>query len=394
MRPRPHQPISGTRWPRVALPGLLLLLASGCMPSELPTYYGRHEAPAAAASVNGTDVLAGMFREAGRDVRFRRLLVTSELQKTDTIVWFPDDYHAPSEEVCEWFDDWLADAPNRTLVFVGRYFDAAPLYWKRMTPRVGKGQQQAYRLREIQAQGRATPPADLQPEELACEWFRYQPGEAHDVQTLAGPWAVDIDAGHTGIQLGTTIEPSRPGRKLLMGRGDALVEELSESYWPDSRLLLVANGSFLLNLPLVDHPNRELAARLIATTAPDGRVVFLESGSDGPPIDPPGIDNSLWTLFAAWPLGVILLQLAAAGVIFCFARWPVFGRPKQPPVESTSDFGLHVAAVGALLARTGDRQFAAQRVPAAEPGAAAAAATSSDSPAARFASPTRTSKGN
>jgi hypothetical protein len=102
----------------------------------------------------------------------------------------------------------------------------------------------------------------------------------------------------------------------------------------------------------VNHENRKLAGKLIEAVGEPVEVVFLESGPGGPPIDPPYTDNSLWTLFQAWPLGAILLQLAAVGVIFCFARWPIFGRPKQPPPESTADFAKHVAAVGQLLART------------------------------------------
>jgi hypothetical protein len=126
--------------------------------------------------------------------------------------------------------------------------------------------------------------------------------------------------------------------------------------WEGGRILLVTNGSFLLNLPLVNHEHRKLAGQLIAATGEPGEVVFLESGAGGPPIDPDYADQSLWTLFGAWPLNVILLQLAVAGVMFCFARWPIFGRPKQPAAESTSDFGRHVEAVGQLLSKCKDRQ--------------------------------------
>ena len=46
-----------------------------------------------------------------------------------------------------------------------------------------------------------------------------------------------------------------------------------------SQLLVVSNGSFLLNAMLVNHEHRKLAGKLIDTIGPGGRdVVFLESG--------------------------------------------------------------------------------------------------------------------
>ena len=64
------------------------------------------------------------------------MLISSDMESVDTIVWFPDDYAAPSPEVCQWFDDWLAERPGRTFVYVGRTFDAAPAYWRAMAPLV------------------------------------------------------------------------------------------------------------------------------------------------------------------------------------------------------------------------------------------------------------------
>jgi hypothetical protein len=351
---------------RVTLGAVFALLVCGCANPELESYYGRHQIPSQSASVNGTDVLAGMFRDAGHQVHFRRTLVTSQMEAADTIVWFPDDFAAPTAEVCEWFDNWLYESPGRRLVFVGRDFDAAPLYWKTMLPRVGADQKRAYELRELEARLTSRAGWNLKTEGLECEWFRYEREAAQDVRELAGPWSGGIDAAKAQIELRTRLIPPGSAGRLLTSGDDLLASRYAEQYWKGSGILLVANGSFLLNLPLVDHQNRKLAGRLIAAAGKPGQVVFLESGPGGPPIDPAFTDNSLWTLFGAWPLNVILLQLAAAGVIFCFARWPIFGRPREPAAESTSDFSLHVAAVGALLARTQDRQFALARVERAE----------------------------
>jgi Domain of unknown function (DUF4350) len=332
------------------------------MKPELDTYYGRHKIPALSSSVNGTDVLAGMFEEAGHDVYFRRTLVTSQMEAADTVVWFPNDYEAPSEEVCEWFENWLYDSPGRTLVYVGRDFDAAPLYWKHMKPRVGKDQVRGYQERERMARLTAQRPTNLKDAELKCEWFTFVPDViTRDADKLTGPWAKGIDKAKTEIQLSTKLVPDRGAKRLLADSGDRLAAEFSRRYWEGGRILFVTNGSFLLNLPLVNHEHRKLAGKLIAATGEPGQVVFLESGPGGPPIDPDYTDQSLWTLFGAWPLNVILLQLGVAGVMFCFARWPIFGRPRQPPAESTSDFARHVEAVGQLLAKSKDRKSVLER---------------------------------
>ena len=55
------------------------------------------------ASVNGTAVLAGMFEEAGhRVVTASRLSPT--LDRMDVIVWAPDDFRPPSEEVSAYLE--------------------------------------------------------------------------------------------------------------------------------------------------------------------------------------------------------------------------------------------------------------------------------------------------
>jgi hypothetical protein len=50
------------------------------------------------------------------------------------------------------------------------------------------------------------------------------------------------------------------------------------------------------------------------------------------------------------------------GIVFCLARSPIFGRPRELPPDSPADFGKHVAALGQLLARTQDRHYAQARL--------------------------------
>jgi hypothetical protein len=344
-----------------ALPMALVLLAiSGCA-SDLDTYYGSSTRRYLSTSVNGVDVLAGMFADAGHDVSTRRILITSSMDKVQTIVWFPDDTYAPREEVCQWFDRWLASGNDRTLVYVSRNFDAASVYWRKMAPRAPKDQQRAYR--ERLAQEHTIRPGYVPQEKMQCEWFTLYWPTPQRAETLGGPWSAGIDAEQAEVYVSDQFESDLVSRRLLTAGSDTLVREFRPAQWGGGRLIAISNGSFLLNLPLVNHEHRKLAGRLIAAVGPPGRVVFLESGAGGPPIDPPAGESALARLFGAWPLNVILLHLAVLGIIFCFARWPIFGRPKTPPGEPTSDFAYHVEAVGELLARTHDRAFAASKLP-------------------------------
>jgi hypothetical protein len=171
-----------------------------------------------------------------------------------------------------------------------------------------------------------------------------------------------------------------------------------------SQLLLVSNGSFLLNATLVNHEHRKLAGKLIDAIGPGGRdVVFLESGQlklDQPtspnpavnpspvPFIPPSDENSVQRpreedadrgppirraepapdapngldFLLVWPTNWILLHFAMIGILYCFWKLPIFGLPRAEDAAGLSDFGRHVDAVAALLRRTADRRYALSRV--------------------------------
>jgi hypothetical protein len=115
----------------------------------------------------------------------------------------------------------------------------------------------------------------------------------------------------------------------------------------------------------VNHEHRKLAGKLVDEVGPPANVVFLESGWGGPPIrdqDPQAKTPTGMEAFFVWPLGYVLLHLAVVGLVFCFARFPIFGLPQRLPADPPSDFGKHVAAVGDLLKKTKDRAYATERL--------------------------------
>jgi hypothetical protein len=206
-----------------------------------------------------------------------------------------------------------------------------------------------------------------------CNWFTVKSlAKPRRVTTLAEPWSKGIDVKKSDLRLYSTYQFGSGDEKLLADGTDTLAARrryFSPDSWggviPPNQLIVVTNGSFLLNLPLVNHEHRKLAARLIDELPDSARVVFLESGPGGPTIrdaEPaPRPPNGL-EVFAIWPLGAVLLHIAALGLVFCFSRLPIFGVARDPREVSLSDFGKHISAFGELLHLSRDRSYAQARL--------------------------------
>jgi hypothetical protein len=342
-----------------------LLSAGGCY-EQVDTLYGRGRGSFGAESVNGTAVLQSMFEQAGHRVSARTRLSPSLRARADCIVWFPDDYDLPNAEVRDWLDDWLCDEPDRTLIYVGRDYDAGEPYWTKVQAGAPPGQLPLIGQRITEERSRFQVWRGLSPAKEDCQWFSVDNGaKPRKVRTLDGApgWLAGVDPSKVEIELNGRVRPSSTADVLLESEGDMLV---SAEPWCDGRLIVVANGSFLLNLPLVNHEHRKLAGKLIEEVGPAPKdVVFLESRHGGPRIyedEPSGKTPTGLELFGRWPTNWILLQLAVVGIIFCFSRLPIFGRPRTVAPEGGADFGQHLRAMGELLGRSRDRDYAEARL--------------------------------
>lgn len=406
--------LARSRWlgPYLLVP--LLAFLSGCG-EELDSQYGLRSGAIGGKSVNGTAVLSEMFRQAGHRVHSWRWL-SPKLDQADVIVWAPDDYEPPTPEVRQWLEEWLAGhshsdnwrepAAERTLIYIGRDYDAAPAYWKAVQPLATPQQAAEYTRRLSEAIAwENTERADL-PKSKIAGWFTLDGApKRKPVNKLSGPWSEGIDPSKAKIELGALLIPREGAEILLSSEHGALVSRLDwneylqsnaaenpgdyesgpsdSSYYEESdypfddpygyrpslssgKLILAANGSFLLNYPLVNHEHRRLAGRLVDEVGPpELNVVFLESGGGGPPIrdkDPEASMPSWLKFLEVWPLNIVILHLALLGVIFCLARWPIFGLARELPQRGLADFGKHIGALGGLLAKTGDRDYAAARL--------------------------------
>ena len=352
---------------------------SGRRDEQLPTTYGRRRGSEAAGSVNGTNVLSEMFKRGGHRVTSMQRL-SPKVHEFDVIVWAPDDFEPPTKEQRDFLEDWLATGEGKTVIYIGRDFSAAVAYWQRVAPLASPEQADEALRRLAEARAGHEAARSKMPAKQYARWFtvrRDQP--PRKVTTLTGPWADGIDAAKTEIYLeGDLAIPTERDRTaseaqltserpepLLAAGGDALATRLTDDDWGDGQVIVLANGSFVLNYPLVNHEHRKLAARLIAECGPPGRVVFIESGEGGPPVldkEPASGPATPLELLKVWPLNAILLHATILGIVYCLARSPIFGRPRQLLPPSPSDFGKHVAALGQLLARTQDRNYAQSRL--------------------------------
>ena len=419
------------------LPLWLLCAASaaGCLEQPLIDEYGKRTTTTfEPQSVAGTKVLAMMFEQAGHQVSTREVL-SPRLNNFQTLVWFPDDILPPSLAERAYLENWLRESPGRTVVYVGRDFDAASHYWRIIRAQQSKADMRVVdrRLNEsIQRHLRLR--GGLAPEEYVT-WFNLRTDQpVYRAQHLQGPWAEGVDGAATEIDLLTrfdvptpealarhkakpTVRPATtvwragafrpaprqrraataPGNSgspslntaqasvmdvisdarfdvlLATDRGDPLVTRCgglpnfasASSRAAESQLLVVTNGSFLVNVGLVNHEHRKLAARLIEQCGPPGSVAFLESSAGGIEIrqmesEQPKANG--FELFQVFPLNVILLHLIAAGIVVCFVRLPIFGRPKKLLPESTTDFQKHLVAAGELLSWSQDSEFARDKI--------------------------------
>lgn len=339
----------------------VVLLVTGCERStKLDTRYGMSQG-LAGKGIQGTGLVADLFRDAGFTVSTARTLGRS-VERAQTVFWAPNSFHPPNDATCDFFEAWLSADSSRTLVYVGRDYSAEVEYWNRLVEEDGRN---AMPLRQRRAAAlvewdtvRAALPSDEK-----CRWFQL---ERHPIErrvtTLTGPWAKDVVAGKVRPMVGGQLIPSAKvsdGRwqALLSANDDPLVARYARPHWRNNRLILVANGSLLLNLPMIEPAYRGLARRLINECAA-GRVVFLTSGQTDPPIATGAGTHHLLRVFTTAPLRCILMHLSALGILYCLSVFPCFGQPRSLQPTDASDFGRHVAALGRLLARTRDEGFA------------------------------------
>lgn len=338
---------------------------------EISAVYGKRTSAEGRASVSGTYVLGEMFKQAGHSIISVEKL-SPRLRKYQTIVWAPDEFEVPTQEQREFLEQWMAESPGRTVIYIGRDYDGATAYWSRMLPLAPADQAAEVQRKLAEAKSKYATARVKMPADRNASWFVTRAGAPRKVTSLQGRWAKGIDPAQAEITVATRFAQPKEGETAsssasrpesfetwLESDGDILVSRVTDAAWGGGQVFVVTNGSMLLNYPLVNHENRKLAARLVGSVEP-GDVAFLESDIGGPRVEHRQIEkaHSEWP----FPMNAIIFHLMMLAIVYCLARSVIFGRAKRLAADSPTDFGKHVTALGKLMQQTRDLTYAHARL--------------------------------
>jgi uncharacterized protein DUF4350 len=305
-------------------------------------------------SLNGTSAFASLLRHRGHEVR-AAIRLTDELAGwAGGIVRFAPYPGPPEEAEAAWYHRWLAEDPDRWLIYVVRDFDTLAEYWKDVRDSLSEATEADRRTEAEEKRGDAANWVDRLPHKPKKtgnreDWFTVESaaGSPKVCAKLEGLWAEGIDARAAALTLHEAIQSDR--RSILLS-GDDKPLVLDKSVIGRGRILIVANGSFLLNEALVKAARRPLAERVAGWPESEMQhVAFVEGSSPTGAVEG---NPSLWALLGRLPvLRWVAIQMAVAGVLASLARAPRLGRPRPDPVSGADRPAAHAEALGALLER-------------------------------------------
>lgn len=355
--------------------GLMLISCSmGLAPGQdsLPTTYGQRSGPGR-VSLNGTSAFARMLRGYDIDVQSASRL-TPRIDRYDVMFWFPDSRNEEPSSERERLEQWLSEGYRRRLVIVGRDYDAALDYLKQVGQTAEGETGLRYRRRLAEAAAVAHLESIDQQGPFFDGWVTWKSGPHRRSEQLGGPWAANLNKANltTGRY---PDEPSATDKQTSLFKYEVKLEadgrpfaiSVKEPRWNEGEVIVISNGSFLLNYGLADADNRRLAEAMLEDLAFDDyyhSALFLESGSGGLPVSQreESGQNTMWDWMTEWPFSFFIPHFLVLGLLVYFVFFPIFGRPKQIEPPSSTDFGQHVEALGELMEKTRDRAYAIRHI--------------------------------
>ena len=327
---------------------MIALGVSGCG-SDLDATYGKSRG----TSLNGTSVLTTMLRDSGHEVRTAIRLNQELAEWAGGIVRFAPYPGPPARDEAVWYRNWLAAEPDRWLIYVVRDFDTVAEYWKSVRDDLTDSsavsrRAEAEEKRSAAADWVAKLPKKAKPAADLGEWFETQTewNPPRVCSKLSGPWAAEVDARAAAL---TVHEPLKSARGFILLEGDGKPLVIDKAIGRGN-VLMIANGSFLLNEAVVNPARRPLAEHVIRWAARNAKQVALVEGAfvlGGEAATP-----TIWDLLRRIPsLRWVAIQVGLAALLASLARAPRLGRPRPAPPSGADRPAEHALALGALLAR-------------------------------------------
>ncbi|MCP4097891.1 MAG: DUF4350 domain-containing protein [Planctomycetaceae bacterium] len=341
-----------------------VIFVVGCeQANTLNTEYGTIFGTRGADSLNGTKYFSELFEAQGATVK-RSTVIDPKLDRYDTVVWFPDSTTAPSAKAVQSLSEWLGSGYDRTLIFVAGGNNATEDYLRVAIDKVSVEQKEEY-LRRISEEMIENKPAGSNAMQAfisngssGCDWYELTKKRIGKKKFVSGRLLEDgEDFPDMELDFSYEIRPQpKWNPEVLLQAGDeAFVYKLSTPVARDNQneLILVSQGSILLNYSLIDEDKQALASALVNRCDTSQGVLFLESGSEGIAVRESAISNhSNWSWIAQPPLCYIVPHVLLLGVLFCFVYFPIFGRPKRVKPRNISTFRNHINATAELLSRS------------------------------------------
>lgn len=300
--------------------------------------YGQSTYPDKYASINGLGVFEKLCLQAGiRFVAATRL--SPRLEKVECILMIGDTFKPPAKEARDWLEEWLARQPGRSVIYVGRDFDAEVYYREKTLVAVPAERQAraAIELATVRSQHDSALVHEID-KDVFCRWFVLRVSQPlRAVSQFTGPWSealkdqsatwpvraiLDLPLPEYAENKPTwtpapvmTVRPpfgSPPARRktqdqsliftsywsytdinddetwenewakaplatslLASEDGTPLVTRLTSDLYPDGQILTLVNAAPLLNGSLVEPHFRQMAHQLIGELGNTKRIAVL-----------------------------------------------------------------------------------------------------------------------
>lgn len=373
----------------------------GRLLAEMRTAFGRSTDR---SSLNGLSVLATVLQEQKHTVT-RQSLISPSLDQYNVLIWAHASENLPQPEAFDRLEEWMSE--GRLVIFLGNDHNAESDFWKDVylssLPENREWARLVYRriqAREFQNDDQENLLGPNVYPRLSVEkgaWFdvvaapnrffgRYQMGDVgeFDLESWAGNRSEETEenanqenAAQNGlpvVRVHSYLSPNQNANVLLnCTNGSQTIPMMWQSkYDPEVyddpmrsvNILVLSNASFLTNFGIVRAENHPLLQLFLDQIPQRSDIVFLETGPNSVPLSSTAEQRivNLWCWMGRAPFPLVTLHVLLLAVIYCFARFPVFGRPKNVQFKARNDFGQHLAEVGRLLRKVNQPGFAQQKI--------------------------------